>query len=113
MLRMGNFVTKDRLGRAISLELTEGAVYFMLEFMDDALSIPVIHTVVYVGQNLDGVDGSLYYFQDINSYQEVGAYPNHKEGVGNVFTLPEKALVNIFVLDGLIKELAQVQVGSS
>lgn len=106
-MRLGKIKTTQRLGRVIATELSEGAVYFMLQYVDDALAVPVIETVVFIGKNLDGdgTDDGLYYFQDVESFKAIGAYPNNRQGEGNVFSLPEKAIANIFALDGLVEEL--------
>jgi hypothetical protein len=84
----------------------------MLQYLDEALLIPSVQTVVYVGKNLDAKDDGVYYFQDVDSYQEIGAYPNQKEGTGQVLSLPEKALVNVFALDGLVRELTAASLRS-
>lgn len=108
MLNLGTITTKDRVGNLIAHELSEEKVYFTLQYLDENLLVPIIQTLVYLGKNLDGEGSDLYYFQDIDSYQDGGGYPNHKGTTGQVFTLPEKALINIFALDGLVRELSFV-----
>jgi hypothetical protein len=47
-------------------ELKEGSEYFSVTFVDDAMCIPIINTVVFVGR---GDQGRLR-FQDIESYRQ-------------------------------------------
>ena len=112
MTQLGKFKTSQRLGRVIiATELCEGSVYFMLQYVDDALSIPIVETVVFIGKNVygDGEKDNFYYFQDVESFKAVGAYPDNSQGEGNVFSLPEKAVATtIFTLDSLVDELGNV-----
>lgn len=51
-------------------ELKVGSVYFFVTFADDALLIPCLEPVVFVGRNLDASDQGMVYFQDFDSYQQ-------------------------------------------
>jgi hypothetical protein len=50
--------------------LTNGVVYFFVNFADEAMLIPSLEPVVFIGKNLDPEDSGVIYFQDMNSYQQ-------------------------------------------
>ncbi|HTX16028.1 MAG TPA: hypothetical protein VMD77_12095 [Candidatus Baltobacteraceae bacterium] len=49
-------------------DLTEGAVYFALQFADEKLLVPYLQPFVFIGKNLEKEDVDLYYFQKIESH---------------------------------------------
>lgn len=53
----------------IASELKEGGVYFFVTFLDDAMLIPTMEPMVFVGRDLDGENERSVYFQDIDSYR--------------------------------------------
>ena len=50
-----------------STDLIAGNEYFSVQFVDDRMLIPVVETLVYVGENIDK-NNKKYLFQDIESY---------------------------------------------
>lgn len=54
----------------LASDLTEGSVYFFLNYADDAMLLPTMEPMVFIGRNLDTNDAGAVYFQDINSYQQ-------------------------------------------
>src|ERR1700682_5554979 len=52
-----------------SSELTEGAIYFAVHFVDDDMLIPTLEPRVFVGRNLEPDDKQRVYFQDADSYR--------------------------------------------
>lgn len=63
-------------------ELTEGSVYFSLNFLDEEMLIPTMETVVFIGRNLEPDDVDQVYFQDAESFER-GA---RKDGDADEFT---------------------------
>lgn len=43
-------------------------VYYAVSFADERMAIPVMHTVVFIGENLNEDDADVLYFQDIDSF---------------------------------------------
>lgn len=51
--------------------LTKGEVYFSVQFVDEAMLIPVLEAWVFVGKGLNPEDGDNHlYFQDVESYRQ-------------------------------------------
>lgn len=50
-------------------ELQEAAGYFLVNFVDEAMLIPTMATVVYIGRDLELEDDDQVYFQDIESFR--------------------------------------------
>jgi hypothetical protein len=87
----------------------KGTVYFMVSYLDDDSLVPVMETVVYLGQELSENAAPRHMFQDFESWKERGAYPNNEEGPGKVFSLPSTELSNIQSLESALLELADCQ----
>ena len=49
-------------------ELREDTVYFAVNFVDEAMLIPTVEPVVFVGRNLSPEDEQTVYFQDAESF---------------------------------------------
>jgi hypothetical protein len=49
--------------------LEEGRVYFMMNYIDEALLIPTLQPLVFVGFDLAPGDSGRVYFQDLDSHQ--------------------------------------------
>ena len=58
--------------------LRERITYFMVQFIDDEMLIPVMEPVTYIGRDLEPEDLSQLYFQDAESYM-AGA----RHGIGD------------------------------
>lgn len=48
--------------------LVEGELYFSVHYCGDQLTLPVLLSLVFVGQDLVPGDSGEYYFQDLESY---------------------------------------------
>lgn len=48
--------------------LREGETYFMVQFVDVEMLVPVVEPVVYVGKNLEAEDVNQFYFQDASAF---------------------------------------------
>jgi hypothetical protein len=71
------------LGISVS-RLAIGDVYFLVSYLDEAKRLPVIESLIYIGNDLGGeIDGSLY-FQDVESYHE------RSTSSQNLVVLPER-----------------------
>lgn len=51
-------------------DLHEGAVYFAVNYIDEDMLIPIVETLVFIGNNLKPDDVGKAYFQDVESYRE-------------------------------------------
>lgn len=49
-------------------DIHEGETYFIVQFVDEEMLVPVVEPVVYVGKNLDDDDVNQFYFQDAASF---------------------------------------------
>jgi hypothetical protein len=56
------------------MELDEGKVYFDVDYSEDELKIPNIHTYVFVGKDLHDGDNGDFYFQTSDCYIEHGPF---------------------------------------
>lgn len=93
-------------------QLVEGKAYYIVSYVDSALVVPQVRTVVYLGSNLEGERDGSRYFQDVDSYGRLGSYSelkaNKKEEayeVDLIVTKPDPP-PNIFEIDGLVDELS-------
>src|SRR5579863_673742 len=77
-------------------DLVPGETYFSIQYADDALLIPTIETMAFVGRNLEPNDRDFLYFQDAESYlkgmeygskplKEIGFRPFREKGVKHLF----------------------------
>jgi hypothetical protein len=53
-----------------SSDLRVGDAYFLVHFLDEAMHIPTLQSVVFIGSNLESSDSDHVYFQDFGSYNE-------------------------------------------
>lgn len=60
-------------------DLREGEVYFVLQFADEALLIPIMQPLIFLGKNLEEGDIDLFYFQDFESYAGGVRYASRAE----------------------------------
>lgn len=87
-------------------ELIEGSVYFSVGFVDDAMLIPQMETLVFIGKNLEEEPGDLYYFQDIRSYQASGRLdPKRSDGPATYFRCSVNELKGIYEFERLLEIL--------
>lgn len=83
-----------------SAELRKGEVYFAINYIDDAMLIPVMETLVFVGSNLEPGDVGEAYFQDVESYREGVPYNfGADEGSATFYSGPENELNHIFTYE--------------
>ena len=96
-----------------SAQLVVGQVYFIVTYIDTQLSIPIVRSVAYIGQGLDGERDHSLYFQDAVSFVELGAYPNvrkakaAKEEKAEIIVTATEPPPNLFAFEGLIDELSR------
>jgi hypothetical protein len=76
--------------------LVPGETYLSIQYVDDALLIPTIETMVFVGRNLEPNDTDFLYFQDVECYlkgmeygskplKEIGFRPFQEKGAKHIF----------------------------
>jgi hypothetical protein len=93
--------------------LVVGEPYFIVTYADDALTTPLVISVIYIGVSLDGENDRALYFQDAESFYKLGAYPSWREVSSDeseharVIVIDEVLPPNIFAIDGLIDELSR------
>jgi len=98
------------LGISVS-RLAIGDVYFLVGYLDEAKRLPVVETLIYIGNDLGGeIDGSPY-FQDVESYHVSGPLTSPETQSVDIDahimtpgTVPPK---NLFGFDGLLDELSR------
>ena len=56
------------------MNLVEGCAYFDVDYSDEKLIVPNIHTYIFVGKNLLGSDKDRYYFQTPDCYFKHGPF---------------------------------------
>lgn len=83
--------------------------YFMVTYLDLDMLVPEIKTLVFLGRDIEGLGNGDLYFQDLESYTTLGAYPNAK-GKGDLYSCTEDQLNNIFELDKAIDELSRCSI---
>ena len=77
-------------------DLVEGQTYFALNYADDAMIVPHLMPVVFVGR-LSSRDSRILYFQDYESYKEGIRHHDSKAGSGATFyTGSENEVKHIF-----------------
>jgi hypothetical protein len=60
-------------------ELNEGSIYFFVNYLDDAMLLPTMEPVVFIGRNLGRDDSGVVYFQDIDSHRRGVRYGSATE----------------------------------
>lgn len=60
-------------------DLKEGSFYFFINYADDAMLVPIMEPVVFIGRNLEKDDDGVIYFQDIGSYHKGVRYGSSNE----------------------------------
>lgn len=60
-------------------DLRQGSIYFLVNYADEAMQLPTMEPVVFIGRNLHKDDGGLVYFQDVDSYQKGVRYGSTSE----------------------------------
>jgi hypothetical protein len=83
-------------------ELTEGSIYFLVNFVDNSMHIPIIETLVFVGKNSE----RRLEFQDVESYRQglrKDSATAHEPV--NIFECSEEQLNCIFQYEHALEEL--------
>jgi hypothetical protein len=81
-------------------ELNEGSIYFPVNFADEEMLIPMMATVVYIGENLEAGDENQVYFQDIDSFNRGVRYGGQGDGGHALFeTGSRNELGHVFDFD--------------
>jgi len=87
-------------------DLKEGAIYFFVNFIDDAMLIPTMEAVVFIGRNLSADDVGQIYFQDVGSYQNGIRYDAAlKDENGLFYSGPEGQTGHVFEYERAVDEL--------
>src|SRR4051794_16397018 len=76
--------------------LREGITYFMVQFIDEEMLIPVMEPVTYIGRNLEPEDLSQFYFQDVASYIAGARYGIDNSQGGTIYQQAENEVNHIF-----------------
>jgi hypothetical protein len=87
-------------------ELKEGVVYFSVGYVDQALLIPTVEAVVFIGRDLEPGDSGRAYFQDFESHARGVRYGVASEEDGARFFMgPEGKTGHIFEYQRALEEL--------
>lgn len=93
--------------------LQVGHVYFMTDYYDEELLIPKIGTYIYLGQDLLGSDGSLY-FQSAAEYFEKGIWSAEKDAYEHgVVCMKQDILEDVFDYTELQHQLELMKKGGA
>ena len=87
-------------------DLKEGSIYFALNYVDEAMLIPTLETVVFIGRDLEPGDSGQVYFQDIASYRR-GAHLDRpsKNNPARFYAGSEHEMGHIFDYEHALKQL--------
>src|SRR5262249_13732042 len=86
--------------------LKEGAVYFFLNFSDEAMLLPTLEPVVFIGRNLETDDAGIVYFQDARSFNRGIRYGSPTKDVDAMFYCgSDKETGHVFEYDHALDEL--------
>jgi hypothetical protein len=88
--------------------LKEGVIYFFVTFSDDAMLLPTMEPVVFIGRNLDANDAGVVYFQDIDSYQQGVRYctpVENKNENATIYSGSENETGHVFEYEQALEEL--------
>lgn len=87
-------------------DLTEGEVYFSVNFADDEMLFPTMEAVVFVGRDIEVGDIGQVYFQDIDSWRAGVRYGAETGKARATFTSGSGREVNhIFEYEHALDEL--------
>ncbi len=87
-------------------ELSEGKTYFIVQFVDDEMYVPVVEPIVYIGCNLVGEDADEHYFQDAESYRDGIRFEDEVIPKGVCISAQHKnALNHIFIFERALEVL--------
>ncbi|HZP23178.1 MAG TPA: hypothetical protein VFB04_07015 [Terriglobales bacterium] len=89
-------------------DLKEGSTYFMVNYVDDDMFIPVIETVVFIGRDLREDDAGQVYFQDVGSYLagiRHGSNAADTSARAYFFCMSETQTGDIFEFESALEEL--------
>ncbi len=96
-------------------DLKVGGAYYIVTYVDDALAVPEVESVIFLGESIEGASEGILCFQDAWSFHQVGAYPDINKSTDDVservriIEVPAAELPpNFFPLHGLIDELSRV-----
>lgn len=90
-------------------QLSIGETYFNIAYADEAMTIPVMESLVYIGKNLDDDESDNLYFQDVESYR-AGARitdPETDSSIGTLYAWPPGGLNSVFEFERGLEELLQ------
>lgn len=76
--------------------LREWVTYFMVQFVDDEMLIPVMEPVTYIGRDLEPDDLSQFYFQDAESCMAGARYGIGDSHGGTIYRQAENEVNHIF-----------------
>lgn len=86
-------------------ELVVGVVYFMVAYVDENMTAPVVDPIVYLGRDIYGEGDEQLYFQDAASYLNQGRFDVATGGEVEIFNYPDNGLGGVLILEETIGEL--------
>ena len=87
-------------------ELEKGSVYFAVQYVDRAMLIPVVETLVFIGRNLDPGNAGRVCFQTIDSYRLGVRYDSaNQEDLVSFRNQAEDQVMHIFDFEHALDEL--------
>lgn len=90
--------------------LHAGRVYFAIGYVDRAMLIPEMQTLVYIGKDLDPGDNGKFYFQDVRSHREGARYGvNEGDDRAKYYSGGKKEITHIFEFSCALHELMKCE----
>ena len=92
-------------------ELKEQSVYFLVQFVDNNMMVPIVMPVVYIGRDLNSGDVGRVYFQDAESFRDGIRYSSATDdSAAQFFEQGEGELNHIFEFEHAIDVLIRCSV---
>lgn len=87
-------------------QLKKGSVYFALNYIDEAMLIPTMETVIYIGRDLEPGDSGQVYFQNIASYKRGVRYNKpRKHDAARFYIGSDREINHIFEYEKALEQL--------
>lgn len=89
-----------------AIELVVGEIYFTVHYVDNDMLLPVMETLVYLGSSITNEFKDRLVFQDLDSYTDLGIYPNNEEPHPteklNIYSWATNSFKGIYNLDDVV-----------
>ena len=91
-------------------DLEIGGTYFSVQFIDDAMYIPIVEPLVYLGSDPRGRGSNSHLFQDAGSHQAGIRMEDREVGDARFYSQPASQLGHIFEFERGLEVLLRCSV---